>query len=423
VEGPSQPEAVAVGDPAAAAADPPRKMTGREAMPVWVPRAITLFFVGLAMTYVIFWTLLELQGFLLIILVSLFLSFALEPAVDRLANRGMRRGAATGLVMVGCVVALFGFIGLLGQALFTQISEFAEDLPARIESAETSINDRFDTNLDFDELIESYQEKDLSGDASKLAENAVDLGVTAVGALFQMFTIALFTFYMVADGPRFRRSVLSFLPQARQTQVYEGWELAIEKTGGYIYSRGLLALLSAVSTSLALWLIGVPYWFALGLWVGLVSQFIPTVGTYLAGALPVLVALLEDPTDAVIVLVFIVVYQQVENYLFSPKITARTMDLHPAVAFGTVMVGGSLFGGTGALLALPAAALIQAIGSTYLNRHEVIDAQLTRDATPRPPRPDGWRSRFGRRVTGDVIAETDASVAATASKHEPSSPD
>ena len=365
-------------------------------MPPWVPRAIMLFFAGLVGVYVLRWLLLELQGFLLIILVSLFLSFALEPAVDRLARRGMRRGAATGLVMVLCVVALVGFIGLLGQALFTQISEFAEDLPARIESIETSVNDRFDTNFDFDELIESYQEKDLSGDASKLAENALDLGVTAVGALFQMFTIALFTFYMVADGPRFRRSVLSFLSPTRQAQVYQGWELAIEKTGGYIYSRGLLALLSAVSTTLFLWVMGVPYWFALGLWVGLVSQFIPTVGTYLAGALPVLVALLEQPTDAVIVLAFIIVYQQVENYVFSPKITARTMDLHPAVAFGTVMVGGSLFGGTGALLALPAAALIQAIATTYMERHEVIDAQLTRDAVRKPPREGGWRSRRAR---------------------------
>ena len=166
---------------------------------------------------------------------------------------------------------------------------------------------------------------------------------------------------------------------------------------------------------------GIPYWFALGLWVGLVSQFIPTVGTYLAGALPVIVALLEDPTDAVIVLIFIIVYQQIENYVFSPKITARTMDLHPAVAFGTVMVGGSLFGGTGALLALPAAALIQAIATTYMERHEVIDAQLTRDAVRKPPKPGGWRNRFGRRSADDrTAAEGEAAIAAPP---EPTRPD
>lgn len=386
----------------------------RDLMPGWVPRAIFLFLAGVAGLFTLQWLILELQGFLLILLVSLFLSFALEPAVDWLSNRGLRRGLATGLVMLGGTIAMLAFLAILGQALFTQVSEFAEDLPSRLESIETEINDRFDTELDLDELIESYQENDLSGNASKLAENALELGVTAVGVVFKLFTIALFTFYMVADGPRFRRTVLSFLPPARQAQVAEGWEIAIDKTGGYIYSRGLLALLSTVATTLFLWAIGVPYWFALGIWTGLVSQFIPTVGTYLAGGLPVLIALLEDPMDAVFVLVFMILYQQLENYVFAPKITARTMDLHPAVAFGTVLVGSALFGAVGALLALPAAALIQAIASTYFERHEVIDADLTREAEIEAGQRKGrWWHRFSG--SGPVDAPVDETVDSTRS--------
>jgi predicted PurR-regulated permease PerM len=168
--------------------------------------------------------------------------------------------------------------------------------------------------------------------------------------------------------------------------VVAGWEIAIAKTGGYIYSRGLLALLSAIVTTIALEIIGVPYALALGLWTGIISQFIPTIGTYLAGALPVLIALIDDPREALFVLIFMVLYQQVENYLFAPKITARTMDLHPAVAFGTVIVGASLFGAVGALVALPAAAVMQAIATTYLARHEVIDTQITELVEPRKVR-------------------------------------
>jgi predicted PurR-regulated permease PerM len=115
----------------------------------------------------------------------------------------------------------------------------------------------------------------------------------------------------------------------------------------------------------------------------MISQFIPTIGTYLAGALPVFIALIENPRDALAVLIFMVLYQQVENYLFAPKITARTMDLHPAVAFGTVIAGASLFGAVGALVALPAAAVMQAIATTYLARHEVIDTQITEVLEPR----------------------------------------
>lgn len=368
----------------------------RDAMPAWVPRAIILFLLGVAVLLMVRWLMGELQSFLLILFVSLFLSFALEPAVNWLSGRGIRRGLATGLVMVGGFLGFVAFIVLIGSALFTQVSDFIEDLPARIEDLEETANEQFDLELDADELIDEIQSQDVQELATNLAGSALDLGISAVGVIFNLFTISLFTFYMVADGPRFRRTVLQFLPPDRQERVVSGWEIAIEKTGGYIYSRGLLALLSAIVTSVVLEVMGVPYALALGLWVGLVSQFIPTIGTYLAGALPVLIALLEDPIDAVIVLVFILLYQQVENYVFAPKITARTMDLHPAVAFGTVIVGAALFGAVGALVALPAAAVIQAVGSTYLERHEVIDTHITRDGG-RAERKQSLRQRLGSR--------------------------
>jgi predicted PurR-regulated permease PerM len=169
--------------------------------------------------------------------------------------------------------------------------------------------------------------------------------------------------------------------------VLEGWEIAIEKTGGYLYSRALLAGLSAILMTIFLSIIGVPYQVALGLFMGVTSQFIPTVGTYIGGVLPVLIAFLDSPTKGLATLVYIVVYQQVENYFFSPRITAKTMSLHPAVAFGTVIVGASLAGGIGALLALPAAAVMQAIGSTYIRRHEVIDSEMLEEH--RVPEPNG----------------------------------
>jgi predicted PurR-regulated permease PerM len=132
--------------------------------------------------------------------------------------------------------------------------------------------------------------------------------------------------------------------------------------------------------------------------VGLISQFVPTVGTYIAGAVPVLVAVAHDPIDGIWVLGFVVAYQQVENYLFAPRITARTMALHPAVAFATVIAGAALFGAVGALLALPAAAVIQALASTYVARHEVIETAMT--AEPRPKR--GLLSFvLGRRSSAD----------------------
>jgi predicted PurR-regulated permease PerM len=160
------------------------------------------------------------------------------------------------------------------------------------------------------------------------------------------------------------------LPEEKQRTVLKTWDLAIEKTGGYLYSRALLALISAFFHWIAFQAIGTPAPVAMALWVGIVSQFLPVVGTYLAGVLPLL--------QALFVVGFILVYQQLENYLFAPRITARTLKVHAAIAFGAAMVGGAVLGPLGAVIALPASAMIQALASSWGTRHEVIDDELVR---------------------------------------------
>ena len=162
----------------------------------------------------------------------------------------------------------------------------------------------------------------------------------------------------------------------RQRRVLDTWNLAITKTGGYLYSRLLLAALSALFHWVALQALGTPAPIAMALWVGLVSQFLPVIGTYLAGVLPVLLTFLDSPGRALVVVVIIAVYQQVENYLFAPRITARTMELHAALAFGSALVGGAVLGPVGAILGLPAAAMIQGIIAAGGERHDVIDDPL-----------------------------------------------
>jgi predicted PurR-regulated permease PerM len=369
-------------------------------MPPWIPRALLLFFGGVVVLSAADWLLTRLSDLILMLVVSLFLSFALEPAVDWLAQRGWRRGSATGLVLACLFVASVIFLGAIGKLVVDQVTEFIDQAPAKAQSVENWVNSTFGTHLSSDQISEEFSKPDgpIRTFATKLAGHAVGFSLSAFGVVFQFFTILLFTFYLVADGPRFRRTVCSFLTPARQREVISNWEIAIQKTGGYLYSRLLLGLLSAFFHYVAFVIIGVPYAIALAGFVGLISQFVPVVGTYIAGAFPALIALAVDPVDAIWVVAFAFAYQQVENYLFAPRITARTMSLHPAVAFGSVIAGGGLFGPVGALLALPAAAVLQAIGSTYIDRHEVIDTHMTAE----PERSGGrrWR-RFVRRLARD----------------------
>ena len=356
-----------------------------------------MFFIGVAAFFVVRWLVTELQSLLITLLVSLFLSFAIEPAVNWLATRGWRRGTATWVVFLAVTLVTLAFVAAIATVLVRQLTNFVESAPDYLEDIETWVNDRFDADLDTDELVDELTEAEgpLRDLGSQVAQNALGYTVGVVGGVFQVFTVALFTWYLVADGPRLRRTILARLPAHRQHQVLRTWELAIDKTGGYIYSRALLAAISAVTSWVFLSIVGVPYPVPLALWIGVVSQFVPVIGTYLAGAMAVLVALLNDPVDGALTLGFVIVYQQVENYLLAPRVTAHTMELHPAIAFGTVITGAALLGPVGAVLALPAAAILQAFGSTLLERYDVPETSLTAEPMRRTP----WWARRRRQHT------------------------
>jgi predicted PurR-regulated permease PerM len=350
-----------------------------------------LFWVGYLLTITGRHVFHRLSSLLVLLLVSVFLSLAIEPGVNKLAVRGWRRGRATIMILLGVLTAFLIFAGAVGTLVGTQVADLLAESDAYITDTVNFLNDNFGTNIDPQDVIDEFN--DPNGRVQEFiqsqSDEAVRLSLAVVGVIFQALSVLLFTYYLVADGPRMRRAICSRLNPARQASVLKAWELAITKTGGYLYSRALLALLSAFFHWIVFQSIGTPAPIALALWVGLVSQFLPVVGTYLAGILPVLLTLLDSPLKAAIVIGFIVIYQQIENYFFAPRITARTMELHPAVAFGAALGGAALLGFVGALLALPAVAMVQALVSEWGSRYDVMDSHLTSVPEPRSGRPSG----------------------------------
>ncbi|WP_202442229.1 AI-2E family transporter [Streptomyces sp. SID6137] len=343
-------------------------------MPRWLPRAMVLALALIAAFQLGSWAFHQLTGLLINILIAFFLALAVEPAVSRMAARGMRRGLATFLVFFILTVAAAGFVTLLGSMLAGQIIKMIEGFPDYLDSLIHWTNQTFHANLRRVDVQEGLLHSDwLRKYAQNSAAGVLDVSQQVLGGLFQLLTVALFSFYFAADGPRLRRALCSVLPPARQSEVLRAWEIAVDKTGGYLYSRGLMALVSGVAHYILLQALGVPYAPVLGVWVGLVSQFIPTIGTYLAGALPMLIAFTVAPWYAVWVLVFVVIYQQFENYMLQPKLTAKSVDIHPAVAFGSVIVGTALLGAVGALISIPAVATLQAFLGAYVKRYDVTD--------------------------------------------------
>ncbi len=371
-----------------AAGSPAESVPGPARMPRWLPRALVLALALYACFQLGSWAFHQLIGLLVNVLLAFFLALAIEPAVGRMAARGMRRGLATFLVFFGVLVVGVGFVVLLGSMLAGQIVAMVEDFPKYLDALIKWINVTFHTDLSRVEVQDSVLSSEwLQKYVQNSASGVLDVSATVLGGLFRLLTIFLFAFYFAADGPRLRRALCSVLPPARQAEVLRAWEIAVDKTGGYLYSRGLMALISGAAHFVLFEILDVPYAPALAVWVGLVSQFIPTIGTYLAGALPMLIAFTVNPWYAVWVLGFVVVYQQFENYVLQPKLTSKTVDIHPAVAFGSVIAGTALLGAVGALIAIPAVATLQAFLGAYVKRYDVTD----------DPRVHGHR-RYGEAV-------------------------
>jgi predicted PurR-regulated permease PerM len=215
----------------------------------------------------------------------------------------------------------------------------------------------------------------LSQWSDKLIGAASGVVSTGVGFVFNVATIATFTFYFAADFPRLLRGFLSWFSPARQQRL--GWTIdqSITQVGGYLYSRLLLTAINGLGFFGVMVAVGVPVGLAIPLAIfgGFVSEFIPTIGTYIGGAIPIALTLaIQGLVPALIVLGYVLVYQQIENYWLSPKISAKTMELNAAVAFGSALAGGALFGPMGAFMALPVAALICSFIKNYRHGHEVV---------------------------------------------------
>ncbi|WAM14147.1 AI-2E family transporter [Rhodococcus sp. JS3073] len=351
---------------------------GTSDAPRWLLPSILYVLLAVAAYQLSGWLFVNLRSFLGLLFLAWLFSITIEPVVDWLERRGLRRGAATGLVLFALFVFAIGFLALFGTLLAQQLAQLLKALPGALSSVTDWSNRVFDTDFATGEDLIHLTPETIRDLAERFTPGVLGVLSSLLGVVFQMLTLLLFVFYMSAQGPALRRTISSWFPARQQRVISVVWEISVEKAGGYVVSRLILAAVSSVATGIFLVAIGVPYWLPLALWTGVVSQFVPTLGTYLAIALPAIIAAASQPMDGVWVIVFGTVYQQIENYVLHPRITSATVSIHPAVAFGSVIVGASLFGPVGALVSVPVVAAIEALVETYGRRYELVaDAPAT----------------------------------------------
>jgi predicted PurR-regulated permease PerM len=328
-----------------------------------------------------------LGGFLFNLLLAWLIAISVDPIVSALASRGMRRGVATGIVAATGLALLAVFIWLFGSVLAQQVTELILALPALVLDIVDWANGTFNARIDPVEFTQNLNltSQQITEIASYLAGGILGVFTSVVGAVFDFVTILVFAYYFAADAPRIKRWIASWLTPARQVVFINVWDISVQKAGGFVISKVALASLSAFFHALFFALIDIPYWLPMGIFAGIVSQFIPTIGTYIGVAFPALFAAFDDPLDVVWIILFATVYQQIENYVLTPRISTRTMDINSGVALASVFIGAALFGPIGAIIGIPLAAIVIAVSEAYGQRYALHSSVTAGTSSPTDP--------------------------------------
>ncbi|PLS30430.1 AI-2E family transporter [Bifidobacterium margollesii] len=352
--------------------------------PEWFGRGLLYAAIAVFLSIFVWQTWDKIDSIVLYIVISMFIALAVEPMVRWLVVHGWKRGAASAITLVVLLVVLGGLLTLFGNMFIQQLVGMVSSLPGLYEQIVDVVRDQAHWELPamqdlWGEVFKNLQ----TNTVTNLANQALSTTASLLNAMLGILTVALVTYYVSAALPRMRRSLCQWIAPKSQERFLIVWTVVQDQISNFLYSRIILAVISSVCMSVFMVALDIPYWLPLSIFCGLVSQFVPTVGTYIGGALPVLSAWGSNGIKyALFVLIYIIVYQQIENMLLSPAISQRTMDLNPAVAFLAVLALGSVFGALGAFLALPLTASFQAVFKAYTKRYELIDSPLLSDPKP-----------------------------------------
>lgn len=314
------------------------------------------------------------RHFLFLILLAWLFATALEPGIRALIHRGRSRGQASAIVGGGAIVCALLLAVIFGRLFFTQIAALARNVPGIETSLIRWVNQSFGSHWDASTISSSLHltPSTVGSWAGTVSGGVLGLVGSLSAVLFDLVTIVVFGFYFAADAPNFIRTLAGGMPQRAQRVFITVSEITMAKTGGYVVSKIVLAALSALFHGIFFFAIGVSYWLPFALFVGITAQFVPLVGTYLGVALPVLATVFTSPWRAVAIVAFAAVYQQIETYFFTPRVSKKTMDVNPAIALAAVFVGAAVWGPLGALIGIPLAAAGVAILDTYKRSYELI---------------------------------------------------
>jgi predicted PurR-regulated permease PerM len=345
-------------------AEPPQPPVERTpARPLSTRSAFRIGFLatlGALLAYGFVHAVLATQSVLILLLVSVFLAIGLNPLVEVLQKRlRVTRGRAVAIVLAIVILAFVVFLLAIVPPIVDQTGNLVDNGPGYLDQLL-----RNSTVKRLDEQSHVIEKAKTALQSPALAANVfggvLGVGKAVFGAVFSVITVLTLTLYFMSSLPAMKRAAYRAIPRSRRDRVTFIADDILQRIGGYVAGALSIALIAGITSFLVLLVSGVPSPVALAL-VVMVTDLVPVIGATIGAVIVSAVAFAHDVKVGIVVAVFYLIYQQFENYVLYPRIMKRSVDVSPAVTIVAVLLGGSLMGVLGALLAIPTAAAVQLV--------------------------------------------------------------
>lgn len=340
------------------------------------PRAILIVIGVVLAAAIVLQVLWVTRSVIIWVLIALFLAMALNPAVEFLVRRGMRRGAAVGIVFVGAILLIVGIAATFVPTLVREVNDLADAVPGYLDDLTRGRGKLGFLEREY-QIVEKAREaieKSGVGGVLGLSTTALTITKSILNAVIALVTIAFLTLFMLLEGPAWIERVYGLIAEPAQPRWRKVGGDIYRTVGGYVTGNLAISLVAGTASTTVLLVLGVPYAVALGLIVGLLD-LIPLAGATIAAVIVSAVGFLHSTTAGIVLVIFFVLYQQLENHVLQPLVYGRTVQLSPLIVLVAVLMGAELAGVIGALGAIPVAGAIQVIVLDWLEhrRRRILD--------------------------------------------------
>ncbi|HEX6447602.1 MAG TPA: AI-2E family transporter [Streptosporangiales bacterium] len=311
---------------------------------------------GVAVAWGLVQAVINVRQVIVLLVVALFLAVGLNPAVEFLQRRRIARKWAVLIVFLGLLVFVVGFFAAIVPPLVQQSTELWQNRNDYLDSLQhNGTVRRLDAQYHIVERAQHYLDTQGQALGSRVATGLVGAGKALLSGVFSAFSVLILTLYFLASLPKIKHTFYRLAPRTRRERVTLLGDQITQRVGGYVSGAAVIAFIAGLTSYIWLLAWQVPYALPLALCV-LLLDLIPMVGATIGAILVTLVSFTNGPVTGIATGLFYIAYQQAENYLIYPRVMRRAVELPAAMTIIAVLVGGSLLGVIGALLAIPIAA-------------------------------------------------------------------